>query len=61
MRIHIFQFFARLNVAKYVLKNCKIELINPLQNKPNTAKTKKHPLKVKNYPPKINFLTNVKT
>ena len=36
----MFQFFFGLNVAKYVLKNCKVEIINPLQNKPNTAKTK---------------------
>ena len=36
----IFFIFLRLNVAKYVLKNCKVEIINPLQNKSNAAKTK---------------------
>ena len=29
-------------------KNSKVEIINPLGNKPNTAKNQKHPLKVKN-------------
>ena len=38
MRIHIF-ILKRLNVAKYVLKNGKVEIIDLLQNKPNTAKT----------------------
>ena len=43
-----FSVLSRLNFAIYVLKNRKVEIINPLRNKPNTAKTKKHPLKVKN-------------
>ena len=45
MIIHIFHSL-RLNVAKYVLKNRKVQIINPSRNKPNTSQ--KHPLKVKN-------------
>ena len=40
MRIHIMQFFLGLNVAKYVLKNGEVEIINMSRNKANTAKTK---------------------
>ena len=35
-----FSYFLRQTVAKYVLKNCKVEIINLSRNKPNTAKTK---------------------
>ena len=40
MRIIIFFYFLRLNVAIYVLKKCKVEIINPSQNNPNTLKPK---------------------
>ena len=41
MSIHIFfKVFSRLIFAKYVQKNRKDEILYPLQNKPNTAKTK---------------------
>ena len=36
MRIHIFNFLK----TKFVIKNCKVEIINPLGNKQNTAKPK---------------------
>ena len=41
MKIHICQFFLDKILPNMSLKNRKVEMINPLQNKPNTAKTKK--------------------
>ena len=36
---HIFNFF-RVNGVEHVIINCKVYMFNPLQNKPNDAKTK---------------------
>ena len=39
--VFIYLIIFRLNVAKNGLKNLKVVIINPLQNKPNTFKSNK--------------------
>ena len=43
IRISCFNVFRKLNVAKYVIKNLKVEIINPFCNKQKTALTKNTP------------------